>query len=138
MTPPSHRLVAHTADLGIEFSGSDWPELYLAAARGLLEAYGLQPPRAVEERAIDLSADSPEELIVAWLSELIFLVATERWIPGEIDVRKAGERSLSARLRGESFSEKRVPIAREIKAATYHGLTVSRGEGLSATVILDV
>jgi SHS2 domain-containing protein len=127
----------HTADVGLEIRGHDWSSFYLNAARGLLTLYGLNPA-GVSGPAEDfnLTADTPEDLLVTWLSELIFLISTRFFVPVEITILSAGPNRLSARLAPCSGAAR---PAREIKAPTYHGLNVrAERDFISARIILDV
>lgn len=103
-----------------------------------MAVYGLARSRgpARETAELALAAESPEELLVDWINELVFRVGTEHWAPRRIAFAAAEERRLKASLSGERISGE---LAVEVKAATYHGLEVRRARGLwTATVILDV
>ena len=136
----SWKVVPHTAEVGLELAGPDWPAFYEAAAYGLLELYGARPkPKGEEARSLSLHAEAPEDLLVSWLNELIYLVATKRWIPLRVRVEKAEATRLAAELEGSPMPEG-VRLIQEIKAATFGGLAV-RGPGKGgpwARVILDV
>jgi len=138
------RIFPHTSEAGLEITARDWPSFYRNAAAGLLALYGLGPsrshlPEGAEEVRRSFEAQTPEDLLVCWLSELIFLIETERRVPRKIDFLEAGPKALRARLHGDRPRENRLPLAREIKAVTYHGLKVENKRGLiKARVILDV
>ena len=85
-----------------------------------------------------IEAQPTEDLLVAWLNELIYLIGTIRWAPARVRVEEAGTKGLRAVLEGAPLGDSK--LAREIKAATYGGLAVRRtlGGGYAATVILDV
>jgi len=133
------KVFAHTSEVGLEITGADWAGFYRAAAEGLLCLYGLglgAPSSGKTSRSF--AAETPEELLVAWLSELIFLIGARRQIPAGIEVLEAGPRSLRVRLSLKPKA-RRVELAREIKAVTYHGLKVAKKPGgLKARLILDV
>ena len=134
------RLVPHTADIGLAISGATWEAFFLNAARGLLEVYGASPGEgdAAGRATVVLEAPAPEDLLVDWLNELVFLVSTERWLPRDIRVREAGPSVLRAQAEGPRLGAASPPF-REVKSATYHGLKVVRKGGLwTATVILDI
>jgi len=134
------RILPHTSEIVLEVTAPDWASFFCAAAEGLLALYAPSTRGlGVKKMTRALKAPTPEDLLVAWLSELMFLIATKRWIPTAIAVGPAGPRSLRAQLRGDQVPEGRLRLAREIKAATYHGLSVARTRnGLRARVILDV
>jgi SHS2 domain-containing protein len=135
---PAFRLFPHTSEAGLEITAPDWASFYRTAAEGLLAVYGLKPGRqAGKKTSRSFAAETPEDLLVAWLSELIFLIYTKGLVPARISVIDAGPHALSVGLSLQRFH--RTDLAREIKAVTYHGLKViKRRSGLTARVILDV
>ena len=132
------RILPHTSEMGLEVTGPDWASFYSSAAEGLLAVYGARlGGRGTAKVSRSFSGDSPEDVLVAWLSELIFLVGTKRLLLSRIAVLKAGPKELRVRVHGKRM--RGLPLEREIKAATYHGLKVVSGRsGLKARVILDV
>ncbi|MBI3548825.1 MAG: archease [Elusimicrobia bacterium] len=140
---PGFRIVPHTAEVAVEIRGSTWSEFYLNAARGLRAAYGPEgTPATLEPRRIEASGDSAEETLVAWLNELIFVVAAERWFPEEIRIERAEETAVAAEARGGPMGSgegRAVRVVGEIKSATFSDLSIVRGpDGFKATVVLDV
>ncbi len=86
-----------------------------------------------------LEADNPTELLFDWLAELLFVFDTKHLLFVEFDVRINGEHKLQATARGETVDETRHRLDHEVKAITYHGLTVRRdGPGWMAEVIVDI
>ena len=132
------RVVEHTAEVALAIEGPDWPAFYEAAGQGLLALYDPPPlPRADESKTVDLEADTPEELLVRWLNELIYLVSAKRWMPARVRVKEADGSRLSAELDGAPLGDG--AGVREIKAATFGALAVRADEGgRRATIILDV
>lgn len=129
----------HTAEVALEIRGGSWEEFYANAARGLLAVYAPKGrPKAVQSRKCRVKAESAEEVLVAWLNEIVFLVSAKLWLPCRITVETATERGVCARLEGALLTGPG-SLATEIKAATFHGLQVIRSNrGLRATIILDV
>ncbi|MEK9143985.1 MAG: archease [Elusimicrobiota bacterium] len=139
---PGFRTVPHISDVGLEIRGRTWEELYLNAARGLLSLYAPEgKPLKESVRKAAVEAESPEDTLVLWLNEIIFLVSTKHWLPTRIIIREGGPKGLEAELRGgpTDAAERPVRLKGEIKAATYHNLKVRRrGAFLSAGIVLDV
>ncbi|MFC1752190.1 archease [Thermoproteota archaeon] len=132
-------IIEHTADVGIQVYGSNLKDLFESAAIGLfsliIDRGKIQASKSV---VIDLKEDNQEELLVAWLNELLFQLSTRLFIPKEFNIDKITENSISAHLQGESFDQSRHEITSEIKAATYHELAIKKIEGgYEARVILD-
>lgn len=135
--PSTFKIVPHTSEVALELCANEWSGLYQAAMWGLLKLYGSPRGGRKAKRKVTLEAETSEELLVAWLNELIYLIGTKRWIPHEIIGIASGARRLTVALSGGSLEGK---LEREIKAATFGGLAVrSTREGRRfATVILDV
>jgi SHS2 domain-containing protein len=132
------RILPHTSEMVLEVGAPDWPSFYRAAAEGLLAVYGLRPGKSgIRKLRRSIQGESPEDTLVAWLAELIFLVGTKRMAPQKIEIPQAGPLALEAVVHAGPARE--LPLEREVKAATYHGLKVAAGRaGLKARLILDV
>ena len=137
----SYEFFGTTADKGILARGRDLPELFVNAARGLV-AMMVEDPAAIrpaERRAVELTAGSPEGLLVAWLSELLYLYEVEAFLPAGCKITQLSETALSAEVSGEGFDPARHRAAGHVKAITYHGLEITRdGPGWRAPIIVDV
>jgi SHS2 domain-containing protein len=132
----------HTADLGLRVTGSDLDDLFRTAAEGLFDAIvaNRDEVRVEAVEPIMLQAESPADLLVAWLNELIFRCETRHHVYTRFDVHVAADgQSLNAEIGGEPIDRDRHVLDHEVKAATHHGLTVRRDDGdWVAEVILDI
>lgn len=137
------KFVEHTADMGVEIEATSFEELLSEALMALTDT--LTEVERVElelELPVDLVAPSREDLLVEWLTELVYLFETESVLLRQTDLeveREGGGWRLRGTLRGEHYDPERHGIKRLIKAVTYHQLTVrSSRSGWSAHVILDI
>ncbi|HUT32591.1 MAG TPA: archease [Planctomycetota bacterium] len=135
----SFDLVDHTADVGIRARANTLAELLVACAEGmssiLVEDGDTREEMAVE---IALEADDAEDLVHAWLRELLFRFSAEGLFCRRFEI-EADETSLRATCHGERFDPARHHGGTEIKAVTYHGFKVEHGpEGWTAEVLFDV
>lgn len=130
----------HTADIGIRCWGSTPDELFREAARGLIEVLvGPTGDSGEVQLKLELQASCVEELLVAWLNELLFRFEIEGFLPGEVAFEQLDEQRLRARLSGARIDPARWPIERQVKAATYHLLQVEHSIGTwRATIYLDL
>ncbi|WP_337174723.1 archease [Paludisphaera sp.] len=132
----------HTADLGLRIEAGDLSDLFRTAAEGLFDVVTADrstiEPR--EDEPVELSADSPEQLLVDWLNELIFRVETRHALYARFDVTVAADgRSLRGSIAGEPMDAERHVLDHEVKAATHHAVVVERaGDGWRAEVIVDI
>lgn len=136
---PLFREFEHTGDLGIELSAPTRDELFRRAAVAmaflLVECSGVG---GTEERQVEVRADTDADLLHELLAELLDLFIIDGFVWCEAKVREH-ERSLVVTLRGERFDPSRHEFRGEIKAVTYHQLSVEQSpQGWRARVIFDV
>ena len=135
-----YEIFEHTADLGLRVQGASFAELLVEAGKGLFSMV-VDDPSTVEPRVtreLTVAGNDRAYLLFDWLNELLYLCDTERLAFSQFEVR-LGEEGLSALARGEPLDPSRHHLTHEIKAITYHGLTVEEREGeWLAEVIVDI
>ena len=136
----THRLLEHTADMGIEASGETLEELFAQAAYGLLEIIaGNLEALCREEKIVTVEGEDSEELLVNWLNEILYLFEIKRFFPLDFEIEEVRGKRVLARVRGEAFDPQRHPVEREVKAVTYHQLLVEKTNGLwHARIYVDL
>lgn len=132
--------IDHTGDAGVLVRAPDLKTLFERAAIAMFTILTeVDEVGDAVSREVDVSASDREDLLVRWLSELNFLHLTERMLFHRFAVRSMSDKHLSAEVSGEGIDEERHTVHTEIKAVTYHGLTISASEdGWSAQVIFDM
>ena len=117
-------IIEHPSDVGIEAYGRSMEEAFQNAARGLLSLI-VNPATvgATEARRIELTAGNREELLVKWLTELLYLYDGRQFVAKEFEVAFAGAGTLRATVRGETLSTHHEMLM-DVKAVTYHQLAV--------------
>jgi SHS2 domain-containing protein len=136
-----YELIDHTADAGMWVFGRDHAELFAHAAWAqfdmISDAETICPRQSVTI-AIDGAADW-EDLLVRWLGELLYHYDTQRFLCCSASLTTLSPTRLTAQVQGEPFDPARHPIDTEIKAVTYHQVTVEPCDtGWRARVIFDV
>lgn len=137
------RPLDHTGDVALEVRAEHLNGLFAAAARGLLDVLFARPPDAAHgDTTLTMTAGSPEELLVAWLDEVLFLVQTRATVPTDLDVvvrEEGGAWRLEARLAVAPLDARAQEWQGEVKATTHHGLHVEHRQGAwRAEVVFDV
>ncbi len=132
-------LLDHTADIRMEVRGKDLEELFTNAAHGLTrlvaEESEVEPESELE---LALEADTVEELLVDWLRELLFVNQTRGFILIRLKMAEVSRTVLKARVLGRIRGPDEEPLA-EIKAVTYHGLSVQMDDrGYSVRIVFDI
>lgn len=85
------------------------------------------------------SGSDPSELVVAFLTELLKLEATEQFLGRDIRARPVGNppTAIVASVSGERFDPDRHTARTEVKAVTFHELVFDPARG-RARVIVDI
>jgi len=133
----SYRLIDHPSEVEVHIEALELASLFEQAALALAAIsaedsadVATQPPEPIALHAAD-----GEALLVQWLNELIFRSEVNKCVYGDIHVHHASEHELRATIAGHC---PRAPKT-SVKAATWHGLTVTRNHGrCAATFVLDV
>ena len=135
-----YEVTDHTADIGITAYGKDLADLMANAACGMLSL--IVEPQTVSStltRKIELEEPDEVDLLVGWLNTLLYELDVNRLLFREFDIVMSGETRLSAVCRGEKFDPDKHRLIREVKAATYHNLSINEGKGIySAGIIFDI
>ena len=135
-----YEILEHTADIRIRVKAEDLPALFSRAAAAMFDIIAEKRPgksaRRLELKVVQ-EAQSIDELFINWLNELLSLASVGRQVFTDFRIDKIDESRVEARVNAEPAESYK--INKEIKAATYHQLQVSKtGDGWKAEVIFDV
>ncbi|MDP2913066.1 MAG: archease [Candidatus Omnitrophota bacterium] len=130
----------HTADIGVRVYGRDLKELFENAAFAMFDIIAdLEGLKSDVEYNIDLRAPAREELLVAWLDELLYNFYTKSIIFSRFDIQELTDTGIKARVSGRPIGANRNRLKTEIKAATYSDLKIREtDEGFQVEIIFDV
>jgi SHS2 domain-containing protein len=136
----TYEVIDHTADVGIVVRAATLPELFETAAEGMFSF--IVDPAGVENRAWlerRVEAEDLEGLLVAWLNDLLAVLAAEAFVPRVFVVDEVSEHRVRATIHGEPVDPGRHRFRLDVKAATYHQLQIARQDGgWMARIIFDV
>jgi SHS2 domain-containing protein len=135
-----YEIIEHTADIGIRVKGKEMEDLFTGTALAMFDIIAEEitsTPSFTEKVVILKKADTPEDLLAYWLNELLSLSALKGVVFFNFKIEYLTEKEIKAVVVGRPVSDYR--IMTEIKAATYHGLTVRQTQsGWETEVIFDV
>jgi len=137
-------LIDHTADIGIKVWGPTLTELFENAARGMFvvmtgEGYAAQGSKAEKKLRIDKNRDSFEEILVSWLSELLYIFNREKIYFNDFRISSLNSNGMEAEARGVNIDLYQSNLYTEIKAVTFHNLKIEEDvNGFSCIIIFDV
>jgi SHS2 domain-containing protein len=130
-----HYEIEHTADWELEVWAPDLPGLLEQAAIGLYALSGTilqNQPRMT--RSFTIHAHDREEMLVSFLSELLYIEEQEGLGFDQFQLAVKDE-TLFAELSGSTIAS----INKEIKAVTYHQLEVKENpQGFETRIVFDV
>ena len=132
-----YEVLEHAADVMVRCTGKDLEECFENAAYAMIDQI-VDASRIDDsvEKMVEISAQDDEERLYSFLSELLFIVDCESLVFDSFDVTFDGDRVI-CKAKGEPLDVKKHHAKSEIKAVTYHMLSVNREEP-SVTVIFDV
>jgi SHS2 domain-containing protein len=133
-----YELIDHTADVGIKAYGNTFSEAFENAARAMFDIItDKSKVKSIGSYHIELDAPELEQLLVDWLSELLFLNTAKNLVFGSFKV-SLDETHLSAEVSGEEYDTSKHKMGVEIKAVTYHMLEVKKTDKCYVQVLFDI
>jgi SHS2 domain-containing protein len=142
-----YKLFDHTADMGVEICGRTKKELFANAAFALFDILiqdidnKKKANRRDQERVKIRTVDGADvaDLLINFLRELLYLFNGMRLVVNHGMIADCSNKRLVVKLTVEPYDPKRHLIKTELKAVTYHSLTVEKTKsGWRARVIFDV
>jgi SHS2 domain-containing protein len=132
--------IEHTADLAIEVTADTPAGLFAASAEALFSL--IADPETIdtrEEVTVSTGAGDIEELLHAWLSELLAQFNLTGFVGRECRIRRIDDRQIEGTIKGEPLDLSRHHFYTEIKGVTYHDFRVWReNDSWRARIVFDV
>lgn len=133
-----HESIQHTADTGISAAAPTLIGLFEECALGMFELmYDIGRARADVTLQVTADGATKEELLVDWLSELLYMSERDGVALVDFEVTELWDDHLQGTARSlptDDVELKGTPI----KAVTYHQLRITHDRDWQATVIFDV
>ena len=136
----NYELIDHTADVGVKAYGKTLSEAFENVAKAMFAIItDSSEIESIGQYDIELEAPDLEQLLVDWLSDLLFLNSAKNLVFGFFKVEiNEKEKKLSAKVFGEKFNISKHKIGAEIKAVTYHMLEVKIKKPIHVQVLFDI
>ena len=126
--------------MGVRARGRDRAEAFAHAALGVL-ALGVAPDDVEERETRDVRAQATgiEDLLVAWISECVYVHEIEGFAVRRVSVRRLDDAVVHGVLHGEPLDPARHQLGTVVKGVTHHHVSVTDTEtGSEVSVIVDV
>lgn len=135
-----YELLPHTGDIGIIVRGKDVCDVFAKSARAMFDILvDLKKVKGNTKKKVALRDSNCEELLRAWLGELLYIFSVKGMVFSRFDIKVEDEKKLTATAYGEKFNNVKHNLKTELKAVTYHKLCVKKvGSGYKAQVVFDV
>lgn len=131
---------AHMADVGVRGFGFDMQEAFAQAALAMM-AVVIDPSQVRPDKTVEIHCNAPDRelLLMDWLNELVYEMATRRMLFADFEVH-IDNSTLWAKARGELLDQTRHEPTVELKGATCTELSVTkRSDGCwVAQCVVDV
>lgn len=127
----SIRFIEHTADIAVEITEDSIEKLFVTSANAWLSSAVEILNRQLESsKKFIFTANTLEELLIEFLSELNFQLYTRKWVfisVKEIKLQQIGAGyQLEVEVFGQTFNEDNHKLKVEIKAVTYHQMKIEK------------
>ncbi|MCK5024040.1 MAG: archease [Thermoplasmata archaeon] len=132
-----YKIIDHTADIAIRTTGKSMNEAFENAGYAMFDtmcdAASVKP---LTTKRVECEANDLEQLLVDWLSELLFICDVDDMLFSKFEVQITGTK-LQAKIYGEKMDRTRHHLKTDIKAITYHMLDVDK-ETNTVQVLFDI
>jgi SHS2 domain-containing protein len=131
---------SHTADIGVRVYGRTLKDLFDNAAFAMFDIIAdLEGLKGDIVQDIELTAPNHEELLIAWLDELLYNFYTKGVIFYRFDIDELSGDVIKAKAFGRNVSDNRNRLKTEIKAATYYNLKIRKlDDYYQVDIVFDV
>jgi SHS2 domain-containing protein len=141
MIPPKrYEQFSHTADIGVRVYGRTLKELFENAAFAMFDIIAdLEGLKGEIVQDLELTAPNSEELLIAWLDELLYNFYTKHVIFYKFEVSELEKDFMRAKAYGRAVSDNPNRLKTEIKAATYYNLKIRKTDDYyEVDIVFDV
>jgi len=137
---PCHELFDHTADMGVRVRAATMPELIAPATEGFYTTIGeIVGTAETSSFAFDSGGSDSAVLLRDYLNELLILFERDRRRVGSFEHIAFSDERLVIAARSSPVDVDRSSYLREVKAITYHELSIRAiAGGYEATFIVDI
>ena len=129
MKTKRYETLDHTADVMVRAFGGTLEECFANAAYAMFDQLAdLSKVEAKLSFKVDVEGSESEQLLVDFLSELLFLFDTELVLLSKFDVKYDGE-VMRVLAKGEKIDKRRHEMRKAIKAVSYHAIEIAPEKG---------
>lgn len=122
----NYEILDHPADVLVRVYGDTFEELLVNSSKAMMDVL-TDRTKVRPEKKIDIrvSGNSPEELLIRWLEEIHYIHEVEAMLFADFEVSIYDETSITGVGVGENIDFSRHDLYIDIKAVTFHKLSVT-------------
>ncbi|MCD5396074.1 MAG: archease [Candidatus Pacebacteria bacterium] len=129
------KILPHKADLQLKVFAPSKEELFLNSMRAMFETTETKGGEGEVSREIEISTPNLEQLLIDFLSEIIYLSETNNEVYHDIIFEEFSNTYLKGQLKGERILKRGVFV----KGVTYHNFQVQKkNKHWEATILFDI
>jgi len=135
-----YTLIDHTADIGICVTGDTLTDLFAEATTAMFDQITDRARLSgAQNRQITVTGIDRPDLLVNFLRELLSFWTIDACLVKNVRIHYINDERLTAEINFDEYAPETHEILKDIKAATYHGISVDETDaGWLATIIFDV
>lgn len=133
----NYEILVHPADLKIRAFGKTKEELFLNMILAMSESLkpGIKKPLQQAKKEIKVESSDLGALLIDFLSEILYLIQTNKEIYNKIKFKKFTDTGIEAEIYGQEMEG----FGEDIKAVTYHDLVVKKvNDHWEGVVLFDI
>ena len=135
--PKRYKIIDHTADIAIRTTGKSMNEAFENAGYAMFDTMcDASSVKPLTTKKVKCQANDLEQLLVDFLSELLFICDVDDMLFSKFQVKITGTK-LVAKVKGEKMDNTRHHLKTDIKAITYHMLEVDEKTN-TVQVLFDI
>ncbi len=138
MAEAGHQIIDHMADLAVRAWAPDMPRLIEQVAAGMIDLMLARIPPSQREIEVRGAGDTPEELLIDCLREILLLMDLEELVPVSVKAIEVCDDHARCRVGVVPLAMAREELLHAIKAVTYHNIDIRQTpDGLVVEVVFD-
>ena len=136
----NYKIIDHTADLGIVVEGVDVKDVFIRAGYAMTDLMvKVDINEKGAKRKVLVEGEDFPDLMVRWLGEILYLFDGEHILVSAIEISSISPIRLQSILTVVPLNRGHHEMLREIKAVTYHQISVQGvHDGWEARIIFDI
>jgi SHS2 domain-containing protein len=135
-----YRITTRHSELAVRVLGNSQADLFANSAFALFDVMTEVAKVDIKDRIpVEVEGTDRDDLMVNWMSELLYLYQGSGYLLKEFHIREAKDRLVKAEVCGEKIDPDRHEINQEIRGVAYHQSRIQKtGDQWTAQLIFEI